>query len=202
MYEMIQRRHYQKKKHHNKWVWFILVPALAMIVGTGSYFAIRLSHINRESSTQVKKPSHKVIKVGTNAIEDDQQNDNQNLDSSSQTSSSSSSAASSQSSQNNNQQRIPDLKTMTVCGCLLAEPNWFKSSNVSYSANGQTGTVQDNAGNKVQVTWNSVDAVTITVIPANGNSQTRQVPPVELYNDYYNAPNKQNEVNDYVDRLN
>ena len=179
MYEMTQRRHYQKKKHHNKWVWFILVPALAVIVGTGSYFAIRLSHINRESSAQVKRTSHKVIKVGNNTIEDDQQNDNQNLDSSSQ-SSSSSSSISSQSSQNNNQQRIPDLKTMTVCGCLLAEPNWFKNNNVSYS----------------------VDAVTITVIPANGSSQTRQIPPVELYNDYYNTPNKQNEVNGYVNRLN
>lgn len=198
---MVQEKRHQKKKQHNKWLWYILIPSLSIIIGIGSYFAIQLSHINRESSSQVAKPSHKVIKVGTNAIEDDQQNDNQNLDSDSQTSSSSSSA-SSQSSQNSDQQRIPDLKTMTVCGCLLAEPTWFKTANVSYSANGQTGTVQDDAGNKIQVTWNSVDAVTITVIPANGNSQTRQVPPVELYNDYYNAPNKQNEVNGYVNRLN
>lgn len=200
------------REQHNegkskKWLWITLTVAVIVLVGISAYLAGQLSSVKKEASSAKSADSSKVISSSSDSDSNNDEDTNNDTDDNNNTNDDTNNNKADKNTDNTDDrdiaQRIGSLKAMSVCACLLVEPNWFKTTNVTYSENGQQGIIQDSDGNMVIVKYNSVDCVTITDRDAhNAEGKTIQVTPNTLYNDYYNTRKKQVEVNGYVNSLN
>lgn len=201
------------REQHNegkskKWLWITLTVAVIVLVGISAYLAGQLSSVKKEASSAKSADSSKVISSSSDNDSDtnNDEDTNNDTDDNNNTDENTNKADKNNDSTDDNgdiAQRIGSLKAMSVCACLLVQPDWFKTTNVTYSENGQQGIIRDSDGNMVIVKYNSVDCVTITTRNAhNAEGKTIQVTPDTLYNDYYNTRKKQVEVNGYVNNLN
>lgn len=186
----MHRPKHQEKRHIN-WPWIIIGSCSLVIISICSYFGIKLSQERSNAdSNQITTPSKKII-----VVNDD---NSSNQDDSSQTSSSFSSSSSS----TTNIGQFPDLKTASVCACLLVVPNWFKTNQIAFNQDDQTGYMKDQSGNFAEIQVNDNNSLTITLYPHGKKGQQRQVSTDELFNDYYNSPLKQSQVGNFVSRVN
>lgn len=199
---MHREQHNESKS--KKWLWIVLTVAVIILVGISAYLAGQLSSMKKETSSVKSADSSKVVSSSSDNNDEDTNNDtddNNNTDNEN-----TNKADKNNDSTDDNgdiAQRIGSLKAMSVCACLLVQPDWFKTTNVTYSEDGQQGIIRDSDGNMVIVKYNSVDCVTITTRNAhNAEGKTIQVTPNTLYTDYYNTRKKQVEVNGYVNNLN
>lgn len=203
------------REQHNegkskKWLWITLTVAVIVLVGISAYLAGQLSSVKKEASSAESVESSKVISSSSDNDSDtnNDEDTNNDTDDNNNTNDDTNNNKADKNTDNTDDngdiaQRIGNLKTMSVCACLLVQPDWFKTTNVTYSENGQQGTIQDSDGNTVTVEYNSVNCVTITTRNAhNAEGKTIKVTPNTLYTDYYNTQKKQEEVNGYVNNLN
>lgn len=201
------------REQHNagkskKWLWIVLTVAVIILVGISAYLYGQLSSVKKQVSSAKSADSSKVINSSSDNDSDTNSDENKNNDTDDNNDTNNENTNKTNKNTDNTDdediaQRIGNLKTMSVCACLLVQPDWFKTTNVTYTDDGQQGIIQDSDGNMVIVKYNSVDCVTITTRNAhNAEGKTIQVTPNTLYTDYYNTQKKQEEVNGYVNNLN
>lgn len=183
----VHRPKHQQKTRFN-WSWIIIGLCCLVIIYICGYFAIKLNQEHNTAATQISSIHKKVIVVN------DTPKDNDNTISSSSLAASSSSVS--------QIRQLPDLKTASVCACLLVAPNWFKTNQITFNQNGQTGYMKDTNGNTAEIQENGNNNLTITLLPHGVKGEVRQVSADELYNDYYNTPLKQSQVNSFASHVN
>lgn len=185
-----------KKKTSSKLIWLLLCVAAIFVLCIYGYFDNQLSHESRDTqATQIDSHRKKVIVVNDT-------DSTSNLNHEDDSSESSQASSSSSSSSVLNTKPFPNLKTASICACLLVAPNWLKTNQISFNQNGQSGSLKDTNGNMVQITQNNDGSITVTEFPHGKPGATRQIPLTEIYNDYYNTPQKQNEVNSFTSHVN
>lgn len=183
----MHRPKHQKKSRFN-WPWIIIGLCSLVIIYVCGYFVVKLNQEHDTAATQISSIHKKVV-----VINDAPKNNNNTISSSSSFASSSSISQIGQ---------LPDLKTASVCACLLVAPNWFKTNQITFNQNGQTGYMKDTNGNTAEIQENGNNNLTITLFPHGVKGEVWQVSADELYNDYYNTPLKQNQVNNFTSRVN